>query len=40
MALRLSRNPEDANDLVQETILRAFRFFHQFTPGTNCRAWC
>jgi RNA polymerase sigma-70 factor, ECF subfamily len=26
-------------DLVQETILRAFRFFHQFEPGTNCRAW-
>jgi RNA polymerase sigma-70 factor (ECF subfamily) len=39
MALRLSRNPEDARDLLQETMLRAFRFFHQFTPGTNCRAW-
>ncbi len=39
MALRLARNPEDANDLLQETILRAYRFFHQFTPGTNCRAW-
>lgn len=39
MALRLARNPDDANDLLQETILRAFRFFHQFTPGTNCRAW-
>lgn len=39
MALRLARNPDDANDLLQETILRAFRFFHQFTPGTNSRAW-
>ncbi len=39
MAFRLARNPQDANDLLQETVLRAFRFFHQFTPGTNCRAW-
>jgi len=39
MALRLARDPEDANDLLQDTILRAFRFFHQFTPGTNSRAW-
>ncbi len=39
MALRLARNPEDANDLLQETLLRAFRFFHQYTPGTNSRAW-
>jgi RNA polymerase sigma-70 factor (ECF subfamily) len=39
MALRLARNPEDANDLLQETVLRAFRFFHQFEPGTNSRAW-
>jgi RNA polymerase sigma-70 factor (ECF subfamily) len=38
-ALRLTRNADDANDLLQETILRGFRFFHQFTPGTNCRAW-
>jgi RNA polymerase sigma-70 factor, ECF subfamily len=38
-ALRLARNPDDAKDLMQETVLRAFRFFHQFTPGTNCRAW-
>jgi RNA polymerase sigma-70 factor (ECF subfamily) len=38
-ALHLARNPHDANDLVQETILRAYRFFHQFSPGTNCRAW-
>ena len=38
-ALRLARNPADAEDLLQETVLRAFRFFHQFTEGTNCRAW-
>src|SRR5271156_2351200 len=38
-ALRLTRNRDDANDLVQETILRSFRFFHQFAKGTNCRAW-
>jgi RNA polymerase sigma-70 factor (ECF subfamily) len=38
-ALRLARNPDDAEDLLQETILRAYRFFHQFTEGTNCRAW-
>ncbi len=39
MAVRLARNPDDANDLLQETVLRAYRFFHQFQPGTNCRAW-
>ena len=37
--LYLTRKKEDAEDLFQETFLRAFRFFHQFTPGTNCRAW-
>ncbi len=39
MALRLARNSDDAGDLLQETILRAYRFFHQFETGTNCRAW-
>ena len=39
MAVRLARNPDDANDLLQETVLRAYRFFHQFESGTNCRAW-
>lgn len=39
MALRLARNSDDAGDLLQETVLRAYRFFHQFETGTNCRAW-
>ncbi|HKF30001.1 MAG TPA: sigma-70 family RNA polymerase sigma factor [Candidatus Binataceae bacterium] len=39
MAVRLVRNADDANDLLQETVLRAWRFFDQFQPGTNCRAW-
>jgi RNA polymerase sigma-70 factor (ECF subfamily) len=38
-ALRLARNPDDAKDLLQETILRAYVFFDQFAPETNCRAW-
>ena len=38
-ALRMTRNPQDAEDLVQETYFRAFRSAHQFQPGTNLRAW-
>ncbi|MGH8761140.1 MAG: sigma factor, partial [Burkholderiales bacterium] len=38
-ALHLTRSPDDAGDLVQETYLRAYRAFDQFTPGTNCKAW-
>lgn len=38
-ALRLTRNPDDAQDLVQETYLKAHRFRDSFTPGTNLRAW-
>ena len=38
-ALRLTRNPRDAEDLVQESVLRAFRFFHLYEKGTRFRAW-
>jgi len=38
-ALRMSRRPREAEDLVQETYLRAWRFFDQFESGTNMRAW-
>lgn len=38
-ALRLTRDKQDAEDLVQEIYLKAFRFFYQFQPGTNCKAW-
>jgi len=38
-ALRYTRNPADAEDLVQDTFAKAFTAFHQFRPGTNLRAW-
>jgi RNA polymerase sigma-70 factor (ECF subfamily) len=38
-ALRYTRNPEDARDLVQDTYMKAFTSFHQFEDGTNLRAW-
>lgn len=38
-ARRLTRGGDDAEDLVQETYLRAYRAFHNFEPGTNCRGW-
>jgi RNA polymerase sigma-70 factor (ECF subfamily) len=38
-ALRMTRNPADAEDLVQETMLRAYRSFDRFEPGTNLKAW-
>ena len=38
-ALRYTKNPEDARDLVQDTYLKAFNSFHQFEEGTNLRAW-
>ena len=38
-ALRYTRNPADAEDLVQETVAKAYRSFHQYQPGTNLRAW-
>ncbi|MEW9530197.1 sigma-70 family RNA polymerase sigma factor [Microbispora sp. NPDC049125] len=38
-ALRLTRNPADAEDLVQDVYAKAFTSFHQFREGTNLRAW-
>ena len=38
-AMRMTRNPADAEDLVQETYAKAFSSFHQFRPGTNLKAW-
>ncbi len=38
-ALRMTGHAQDAEDLVQETYLRAFRAFDRFQPGTNARAW-
>jgi RNA polymerase sigma-70 factor (ECF subfamily) len=38
-ALRMTRDPKDAEDLVQEALLRAYRFFDTFEAGTNCKAW-
>src|SRR5437870_12091778 len=38
-ALRMTRSEADAEDLVQETYIRALRFREQFTPGTNLKAW-
>lgn len=38
-AVRLTRNPKDAEDLVQDTYLKAFRFFDKFERGTNIKAW-
>ena len=38
-ALRLTKNASDAEDLVQETYIKAYRFWDKFEPGSNCRAW-
>ena len=38
-AMRLTGNSNDAEDLLQDTYLRAFRFFYQYQPGTNAKAW-
>nr|WP_040377402.1 sigma-70 family RNA polymerase sigma factor [Brevibacterium ravenspurgense] len=38
-AMRMTRNPADAEDLVQEAYLKAYAAFHQYKPGTNLKAW-
>lgn len=38
-AMRMTHNPQDAEDLVQETLVRAYRFYDRYQPGTNFRAW-
>ena len=38
-ALRYTKDPHDAQDLVQDTYAKAFVSFHQFEPGTNLKAW-
>ena len=38
-ALRMTRDPRDAEDLVQDCVLSAFRFYDKFEPGTNIKAW-
>jgi len=38
-ALRLTRSPADADDLVQDSVIKAYRFFDSFEPGSNVRAW-
>jgi len=38
-ALRMTKNQSDAEDLVQETMVKAYRFWDKFEPGSNCRAW-
>ncbi len=38
-ALKMVRNVEDAQDLLQETYYKAYKYYHQFENGTNCKAW-
>ena len=38
-ALRMTGDPDEADDLLQETYLKAYRFFDKFEKGTNCKAW-
>ena len=38
-AFYITKNSDDANDLLQETFLKAYRFWHNFESGTNVKAW-
>jgi RNA polymerase sigma-70 factor, ECF subfamily len=38
-AIRLTKERHEAEDLVQETMLKAYRYFHRYEQGTNCKAW-
>lgn len=38
-AVRMTGDPDDANDLLQDTYMKAYRFFDKFEKGTNCKAW-
>ena len=38
-ALKLTKNPKDAEDLLQDTFMRSYRHFDKYQPGTNCKAW-
>ena len=38
-ALYMTKDQREAEDLVQETLLKAFRFWHRYQKGTNCKAW-
>lgn len=39
LAMWFERDRQEAEDLVQDTLVQALRSFHRYTPGTNCRAW-
>lgn len=39
VAIRLTKNQDEAEDLIQDTYIKAFRFFHRFQKGTNAKAW-
>ena len=38
-AMRMTKSRRDAEDLVQDTLMKAFQHFHKYKQGTNCKAW-